>query len=295
MINFSISLVLHKINFLKKVFVFRNYSMINILIKIAISVAITLTLNSCATIFGGKVGDCQKKEPTPMQVKRKIRPVAFIADLCLFPPSLIVDFATAAIYKPCETLETRKNILPDTIYLNQKFARYKGTKNAIYIGIFGPTAYSVSYDKIYKQVRNRLNSFSISPMYYKSSLFQEESMLLPVEFNYLKGKRNKPSYLELSWGLGPSYYSRNSSGYDPSFSIFGLNALAKIGYRYQSLRTGFFFKASLAYTTPILFYQKNGNGSEGFGSTIPQQGRLIESSFTSISYYYLSIGLGICF
>ncbi len=58
------------------------------------------SFSSCATVFGGKVTTAQRIKPLPGQPSRKIRAVAMIADIVLFPAGLIVDFATGAIYKP---------------------------------------------------------------------------------------------------------------------------------------------------------------------------------------------------
>jgi hypothetical protein len=58
-------------------------------------------LSSCATVFGGRVSDCQRTKPAPGEPAREIRAVALIADVLLFWPGAIVDFATGAIYKPC--------------------------------------------------------------------------------------------------------------------------------------------------------------------------------------------------
>jgi len=65
-------------------------------------VLITITLSSCATVFGGKVSECQKTKPTAGQPARSVRGVALVADILLFWPGAIVDFATGAIYKPCD-------------------------------------------------------------------------------------------------------------------------------------------------------------------------------------------------
>ena len=59
-----------------------------------------LILSSCATVFGGKVNAYQKTKPGPGEQQREVRVVALIADIILFAPGLIVDFATGAIYKP---------------------------------------------------------------------------------------------------------------------------------------------------------------------------------------------------
>jgi hypothetical protein len=60
----------------------------------------SLMLSSCATVFGGPVTKFQKTKPKPGEQQRKIRTVALIADLVLFWPVTIIDFATGAIYKP---------------------------------------------------------------------------------------------------------------------------------------------------------------------------------------------------
>jgi len=59
------------------------------------------TLSSCATVFGGTVSSCQKTKPAEGQPSRSVRGVALVADILLFWPGTIVDFATGAIYKPC--------------------------------------------------------------------------------------------------------------------------------------------------------------------------------------------------
>lgn len=61
---------------------------------------ITLMLTNCATIFGGKVSQYQKTKPADGEPQRNVRVVALIADIVLFWPGAIVDFATGAIYKP---------------------------------------------------------------------------------------------------------------------------------------------------------------------------------------------------
>ena len=58
-------------------------------------------LTSCATVFGGKVGTCQRTPPAPGQAMREIRTGALIADIFLFPPGIFIDFMTGAIFKPC--------------------------------------------------------------------------------------------------------------------------------------------------------------------------------------------------
>jgi len=59
--------------------------------------------SSCATVFGGKVSSCQRTKPATGEPSRQVRVGALIADVILFLPGAIVDFATGAIYKPCES------------------------------------------------------------------------------------------------------------------------------------------------------------------------------------------------
>lgn len=65
--------------------------------------ALTLTssLTSCATVFGGRITENQKRRPAPGEQRRQVRAGALIADILLFPLiSIPVDFATGAMYKP---------------------------------------------------------------------------------------------------------------------------------------------------------------------------------------------------
>ena len=61
---------------------------------------VVLMMTSCATVFGGKVTAHQKTKPAAGEQQREIRVGALIADLLLFWPGTIVDFATGAIYRP---------------------------------------------------------------------------------------------------------------------------------------------------------------------------------------------------
>lgn len=69
-------------------------------IKILAVVLIALTMTNCATVFGGRVTSYQKTKPVAGEQQRPVRVVALIADIVLFWPGAIVDFATGAIYKP---------------------------------------------------------------------------------------------------------------------------------------------------------------------------------------------------
>lgn len=69
---------------------------------VAIMLLAVTVLPSCATVFGGPVSACQRTKPAEGEPARAVRPVALIADIILFWPGAIVDFATGAIYKPCK-------------------------------------------------------------------------------------------------------------------------------------------------------------------------------------------------
>lgn len=63
-------------------------------------IAVCMLSTSCATVFGGKVNSYQRTKPKEGEPSRPIRVGALIADILLFIPGTIVDFATGAIYKP---------------------------------------------------------------------------------------------------------------------------------------------------------------------------------------------------
>jgi len=71
--------------------------------KIAAFVLLAASVSSCATVFGGPVNDYQKTKPLAGQPQREVRAGALIADIVLFWPGAVVDFATGAIYKPQPT------------------------------------------------------------------------------------------------------------------------------------------------------------------------------------------------
>lgn len=73
----------------------------NLLSVLAIILSASI-LSSCATVFGGKVSTCQRTKPAQGQPARAVRPVPLVANILLFWPGVIVDFATGAAYKPCD-------------------------------------------------------------------------------------------------------------------------------------------------------------------------------------------------
>lgn len=69
------------------------------------ALCLSASLTSCATLFGGRVTEHQRRKPLPGEPQRQVRPVALIADI-LFWPALIVDFGTGAIYRPERNMTT---------------------------------------------------------------------------------------------------------------------------------------------------------------------------------------------
>ena len=69
-------------------------------LSIVLLALIMTAMSSCATVFGGRISEYQRTKPKSGEPTRPIRAVALIADVILFWPGAIVDFATGAIYKP---------------------------------------------------------------------------------------------------------------------------------------------------------------------------------------------------
>lgn len=68
-----------------------------------LTLSASMLCSGCATVFGGKVSECQRTKPAPGKPKRAIRSGALIADILLGGPIwTAVDFITGAIYKPCD-------------------------------------------------------------------------------------------------------------------------------------------------------------------------------------------------
>lgn len=61
---------------------------------------VAIMMSSCASVFGGKVTTYQKTKPRAGEQQREVRVGALIADILLFWPGAVIDFATGAIYKP---------------------------------------------------------------------------------------------------------------------------------------------------------------------------------------------------
>ncbi|HKK12729.1 MAG TPA: hypothetical protein VJ945_07845 [Flavobacteriaceae bacterium] len=68
--------------------------------KLVTLLSLAISMTGCATVFGGPITQSQRRKPKPGEQTRKIRVVAFIADAIIFAPSLILDFADCAIYRP---------------------------------------------------------------------------------------------------------------------------------------------------------------------------------------------------
>jgi len=71
--------------------------------KLLIVCITALALQSCATVFGGRVDSCQRTKPdkTKGEPARAIRGGALVLDFLFCIPCIGIDFATNAIYKPC--------------------------------------------------------------------------------------------------------------------------------------------------------------------------------------------------
>jgi len=69
---------------------------------------IALMMSSCATVIGGKVTAHQKTKPKVGEEQRQVRVVALVADIMIFLPLAIVDFATGSIYTPANNPEKVK-------------------------------------------------------------------------------------------------------------------------------------------------------------------------------------------
>ena len=67
---------------------------------IALVFVVAMLSTSCDTLLGGPISEEQKRKPKPGEPQREVRVLALLADLILFAPGTIVDFATGAIYKP---------------------------------------------------------------------------------------------------------------------------------------------------------------------------------------------------
>ncbi|GAB3794817.1 hypothetical protein GCM10028819_09690 [Spirosoma humi] len=72
------------------------------------TITLSGSLSSCATVFGGRVTEHQKRKPLLGEPQREIRIGALIADVLLFWPGAAIDFATGAIYKPKPVVTAQK-------------------------------------------------------------------------------------------------------------------------------------------------------------------------------------------
>jgi len=82
--------------------IIKNIFMKKSILRIVTIVLVAAFLSSCATLFCGPVSECQRTRPAEGQPARQVRAGALILDIVLFWPGAIVDFATNAIYRPCD-------------------------------------------------------------------------------------------------------------------------------------------------------------------------------------------------
>lgn len=76
------------------------------------TITLSSSLTSCATVFGGRITEHQKRKPVPGETQREVRVGALVADVLLFWPGALIDFATGAIYKP------QRNVQPKPTAVN---------------------------------------------------------------------------------------------------------------------------------------------------------------------------------
>ncbi len=76
---------------------------------------LTLLQSGCATLYGGRISDCQRHRPPQGQPSRKIRGAAATCDIVfgifLFEVPIGIDFLTGAIYKPCENVTVNPPVM----------------------------------------------------------------------------------------------------------------------------------------------------------------------------------------
>jgi len=72
----------------------------SIFVQACIVACSVIILTGCATVFGGPRTSYQVTKPRDGEPQREVRVGALIADIILFWPGTIVDFATGAIYRP---------------------------------------------------------------------------------------------------------------------------------------------------------------------------------------------------
>lgn len=64
---------------------------------------LVLSTFSCATVFhNGPITEYQRTKPQTGEPQRKVKVLPLVADLIIFWPATVVDFATGAIYLPKE-------------------------------------------------------------------------------------------------------------------------------------------------------------------------------------------------
>ncbi len=70
------------------------------IVNLMIIALLAFSMTGCATLFGGPVNAYQKRKPAPGEQQRQVRVGALVADILIFWPGAVVDFATCAIYRP---------------------------------------------------------------------------------------------------------------------------------------------------------------------------------------------------
>ena len=130
-------------------------------------------------------------------------------------------------------------------------------RNTIYADWFGQSVfYSLNYDRLIRVNKKVKRSFSIGLGFWPSEWISVMASV-PISYNFVFG--NKNGHLELGFGLTMftkeeyrnTYIDVYDNHYDYSYVVrrdYNLLIFSKIGYRYQKVRGGIFFRA---YFSPM--------------------------------------------
>lgn len=69
------------------------------LLFITMILLVLVSSSGCASLLGGQKTQHQVERPECGEARRRLRPGFLVLD-CLFPPFLLIDFATKKIYRP---------------------------------------------------------------------------------------------------------------------------------------------------------------------------------------------------
>ncbi|WP_199851582.1 hypothetical protein [Brumimicrobium mesophilum] len=122
-------------------------------------------------------------------------------------------------------------------------------RNTIYAEAFGQGfCWSLNYDRLFNTEKRFMNSFTAGLVYVPQPIDFGDGIYygIPVSYNWLLGK--KSHHLELGIGLTSLLVNPHSN----KKSSFYAYLTPKIGYRFQRLQGGLFFRATLTPMIDIL-------------------------------------------